>query len=624
MTILWSRLVLWGVFTLTFTRTNCTTRRRRLASSAYPIPGFNATYDYIVIGGGTAGLPVAARLAESGASVAVVEAGGFYEVDNGNYSIIPWYAVTMPLLSDAPDYARQPLMDWDLLTVPQVSARGQTAHYPAGKTLGGSSAHNTLAYIRIPKGTHQRWADGVGDEVYEWENMLRYYRRSCTLHAPDWGKRKMPNASFEFDGSICDSDPKGKGGRGEGPIQVSWSNWVDPATTWLARGIQSVIPMSKEGFNSGKTEGTSAWSSCTVNPKWAERSSATEYLKGAIEDTEIMVYHHTQALRIGFDGGKKADSVRVSTQGLEYTLTAGKEVILSAGVFHSPQLLMVSGIGPKSVLSSHGIPVIADLPGVGQGMQDQVVSQVSWGLGTIPTTSGLIRNPANREKILRQYLDHGEGPLTFAAGGYISFEKVPSSLRAGLSQRTRDLLDTALSPDWPEVEYIGNAVVNFTTGETTGIIGIILLHPFSRGKVTISSANISDPPVIDPGWLTDPADGEILITAIKRARQFWNTSALTSVKTGPELQPGAQVVSDADLLRYIKNACTTIWHASGTCRMGKNSSDGAVVDSKGRVFGVSGLRVVDASVLPFALPTHPTSVIYALAEKIAEDIILGR
>jgi choline dehydrogenase len=281
-------------------------------------------------------LAIANRLAQT-ASVAVIEAGGFYEIDNGNQSVVPYYALNMAVLTQTEDYAKNPLVDWDLLTVPQVNAGNRRIHYARGKTLGGSSALNTMAYLRGTKGFHHRWATLVGDASYEFDALLPYFKKSATLTPPNFIKRATPNATFLYDPLAFSLLPNG-------PLQVSWANWVDPTATWLAKALQATgIALNNIGLNSGILSG-GAWSTTTIDPAHATRSSSqTSYLEDAIPNTGLMVYPHTQATKILFNAAKKATGVTVNTAGLTYTLSANKEVILSAGVFHSPQLLMVSG-----------------------------------------------------------------------------------------------------------------------------------------------------------------------------------------------------------------------------------------------------------------------------------------
>lgn len=246
----------------------------------------------------------------------------------------------MPFLATTEDYPHQPLMDWDLLSTPQPSAGNRRIHYAQGKTLGGSSAINTMAYHRGTVGSYQRWADAVGDQSYTFDKILPYFKRSCTLTPPNLKKRNAPNATVLYDPSAFDNSLKG-------PLQVSWGNWVDPTQSWLARSLQAIgQTLNPSGFSSGKVDG-GAWIPSTIDPKDATRSSSeSSYLRSAFERKEpgLTVHLHTQATKILFDKDKKATGVAVTYDGRDYVISAKKEVILSAGVFHSPQLLMLSGM----------------------------------------------------------------------------------------------------------------------------------------------------------------------------------------------------------------------------------------------------------------------------------------
>ncbi|KAF2131229.1 GMC oxidoreductase [Dothidotthia symphoricarpi CBS 119687] len=581
------------------------------------IPG-NAAYDYVVIGGGTAGLAIASRLSAY-ASVAVIEAGGLYEVDNGNQSVIPYYGLVMPILGITEDYPQNSLIDWDLLSTPQASAGGRRIHYAQGKTLGGSSAINTGAYHRGTVGSYQRWADLVGDQSFTFDRILPYFKRTATLTPPNLKKRNAPNATVLY-------DPKAFDNSLNGPVQISWANWVDPAQSWFARALQAVgMTLSPNGLSSGKVDG-GAWVPTTIDPKDATRSSSkTSYLQSALQNkrARIAVYLRSQASKIIFDKKKRATGVAVSFGGLDFVISAKKEVILSAGVFHSPQILQLSvGIGPASTLRSYSIDVVSDLSGVGQNLWDQIFFNVLRGV-SVPNTGTYLATPAQQAFAVQQYLSDAAGPYS-SAGGYLSFEKLPAQSRAAFSPRTSELLSNFPS-DWPEIEYIASGFPGgFLNLTTVGAISATLLTPTSRGNVTIRSASIADAPVINLGWLTDPADGEVLVAAFKRVRDAWNSTAIAGIVVGPEITPGDAVTTDAQILEYIRSSASPIWHASSTCAMGKAGEAGAVVDSKARVFGVKRLRVVDNSIIPFSLPGHPTSSVYMLAEKIAEDILKGK
>ncbi|ESZ93964.1 hypothetical protein SBOR_5667 [Sclerotinia borealis F-4128] len=585
------------------------TSRGRMPSSGFGIPGVDASYDYVVIGGGTAGITIASRLAENpSVSVAIVEAGGFYEVDNGNFSVVPGLALSAPFLGTAVPFQPQPLVDWGLVSTVQAGAGGRQIHYAQGKNLGGGSALNSMAFHRATNGTYQRWADIVGDESYTFANLLPYFMKSVHLTPPNKAKRNTHNATTLYDPSVFS--------RSGGPLQVSWSNWVDPPFTWFQQAFKAIgLPISPVNFNSGILSGFAAWIPSTISPSDATRSSSqTSFLTQSIEYPNLVVYTQTKATRILFNG-TVASGVSVSTQGVNFTLSAKKEVILSAGVFHSPQLLMLSGIGPNETLSQYNISVISDLSGVGQNLWDQIIFPVVHAMD-IPTSAQLITEPQYSQKTLRQYLKHKAGPLS-AENGFIAFEKIPESLRSNFTAAA--LSDLASFPsDWPEVEYVSNS------GVGVGYLLATLAASVSRGHVTMSSADASVPPVINLGWLSDPnnTDAQVAVAAVKRIRKAW--ASISAITTGLELVPGPSVASDVEILAYIRDSTSTIYHAAATCSMGKLGAPGAVVDSKARVFGVQGLRVVDNSVAPFAVPGHPQSTVYMLAEKIADVILKGK
>lgn len=496
-------------------------------------------------------------------------------------------------------------MDWGYVSVPQTSAGGRQIHYAQGKTLGGSSAINNMGYHRGTRGAYQKWADVVGDKSYRYENIEKFFKRS-SLHAPDFKKRDAPNATFKHDADAYDNAQWG-------PLHVSWAQWVDPTITWLAKAIQSLsLPQSEEGHSSGILSGKGSYVTATVDPRNATRSSSRSYMDTVGTPAGLQVYHHTRATKILFHG-KRATGVEVVTNGTKYTLTARKEVVLSAGAFGSPHLLMISGIGPSTALNKYNIPIVADLPGVGQNMWDQTFFTV---INAVTTPSGPQQVILEPEKSKQQYHNQQWGPLS-SISAYIAFEKIPDALRATFSAATKSALHW-FPEDWPEVEYIA-ATAAAPDGTTLGILGGCLTAPVSRGNVTIQSADPFIPPVIDVGWFTNAADGEVAVAAVKRLREAWK--AISDIKVGAELVPGDAVQTDAEILEVLKNTIAPIWHAGATCAMGRKGDHGAVVDSKAKVFAVEGLRVVDASAFPFMVPGHPQATVYMLAEKIAADII---
>ncbi|KAI4195661.1 MAG: hypothetical protein LQ350_007069 [Teloschistes chrysophthalmus] len=477
---------------------------------------------------------------------------------------------------------------------------------------------------RGTNGSYQQWAEEVQDDSYLYQNFLPYFQRSCHLTPPDPAKRFPTNGSVDYDPAAFDNSIGG-------PLQVSWANWAIPIGTWAKLAFAKAGIQPIKGFNSGNLLGSS-WVAQTLNPTNAHRSSSqTSYLDQAIQNTSIVVYTQTLGQKILFDENKTANGVSVKTAGVTYTVRARKEVILSAGVFQSPQLLMVSGVGPAETLQKHNISIISNLPGVGQNLWDQPYWGVSFRVN-VDTSSRLSKDPMYAAQAAKDYLTNQTGPLTSLAG-FLGFEKLPSSYRQGLTNTTQAKLTTSFPADWPEVEYLtesgfGGDHKNSTASEPHdqyeyATISAALITPFSRGNVTISSPDAADPPVINPNWLTDPADAEIAIASLKRVREIWGYMNGTTI--GPEYYPGtANVSTDAEILSYIRETMVPIWHAASTCKMGRANDSMAVIDSRARVFGVKGLRVVDASSFPFLTPGHPQASIYALAEKIADDILMGQ
>ena len=288
---------------------------------------------------------------------------------------------------------------------------------------------------------------------------------------------------------------------------------------------------------------------------------------------------------------------------------------------------MVSGIGPASTLNGNNIPVCVDRPGVGQNMWDNTFSGPTYPVNVV--THNSLANEAMIGAAVQEYNSQRTGILTNGGGDFLAFEKLPEG---SLSASTRSELNNAYGSDWPDVEYLtvdayfGDQELpppSNTIGQNFVALLPGLTAPFSRGNVTIVSNDTTVNPVVSPNWLEDPRDREVLIAAFRRAREVWATQSMKDVIIGPEAFPGADVVSDSDILSAIERSAQTIWHASATNKMGKTDDPMAVVDSRAKVIGVQGLRVVDASAFPFLPPGQPMSMVYALAEKIADHILKG-
>ena len=481
-----------------------------------------------------------------------------------------------------------------------------------------------MNYNRATVGTMQMWADAVHDLSYTWDNFLPYYKRSVNYTEPDMSTR----ASNSTVPTLQSRNETG------GPLQISFPHWATPIASWAQLALRQLGVSDVASLIEGQLIG-SQYSPLTLNPVDQSRSSSqTSFQVAALESgrQNLKIFTHTLAKQVLFDQNKTATGVVVKSgpSPVEYVLSAKEEVILSAGAFQSPQLLMVSGIGPLAQLTAHNICVIADRPGVGQNMWDHVV--LSIGRQVDVTTYGQLMNSTLATEAEVAYLN-GTGILTNDQSDYLGWEKLPSSYRTSFTAST--FQDLARFPeDWPEIEYeISSAPFGtppFSTPDNpidVGYIQPILIAPLSRGNVTISSADMSDPPVINPNWLTHPTDQQVAVATLKRAREIWNTTAISPILVGDELSPGQDLPvgsSDEQILQYLQKNIGFNWHASCTCKMGRVDDPMAVVDSKARVIGVNSLRVVDASSFALLPPGHPQSMVYALAEKIAEDILERR
>ncbi|KAL4902786.1 hypothetical protein BDW74DRAFT_169358 [Aspergillus multicolor] len=566
------------------------------------------TFDYVVVGGGTAGVTLAVRLAEASHSVALIEAGTYYE-DSWSLAAIPG-ADVIPVGSD-PDAKFG--ADWGFVTTPQEGADGREIHFARGKCLGGSPTRESL----------DLWAETVNDSSYSFENSLPFYKRTVNFTAPDTTSR-TENASVQYNADSF--EPAG------GPLKVSYSGFVQAFSTWMARGMKA-IGLSETDFNSGELAGYQYCASTIKSDDKTRSSSQAAFIpKGKKLPKNLTIRTQHLAKRILFDEQKNAVGVEVADGfGFRKNITASKEVIVSAGAFQSPQLLMVSGVGPAEQLTEHDIEVVSDLQGVGQNMWDHPFFALTYRV-SVETFTRLANDLLYLATTFLDYTTKHTGPLTNPVADFIAFEKIPDAHREEFSAETERGL-AEFPTDWPEVEYMSGAgyVGSFSglmntqpkDGYQYGSILGILITPTSRGNITLASADTSDPPPINPNWLTTQSDQEAALAIFKRIRQIFASKAMEPVVIGDEYYPGNGTQSDEEILQFIKQNVMTLWHPSATCKMGTSQDPGAVVDSKARVFGVNGLRVVDASAFPFLPPGHPQSTVYMLAEKIADDIIRG-
>ncbi|CAO1606114.1 hypothetical protein XANCAGTX0491_009614 [Xanthoria calcicola] len=570
-----------------------------LLGSHFGIPGRDAEYDYVVIGGGTAGLVIAHRLAQnSTVSVAVIEAGDFYEFSNGNYSEVPAYASYFT--GDDPAQ-KNPYLDWYHYTEPQPQLNNRRSLYDSGKVIGGTSGRNFLWQVRTSlqrkilktsRGSRdalRRWAEEVGDESYQFDNLLPFYQRSAQFSLPNNDQRPK-NATASYNSS--DWSPRG------GPMHVGYSSWVNPMSSWL---VAAFTDLGLKGLPSLLSGNLLGWSWLTVNVNPAQiRSSSEEFLREALtESPNLVVYKNTLAKQIIFkDGQATAVKVVASTSG--YKISARREIILSAGVMRSPQLLMVSGVGPSNLLASLGIDVVADRPGVGQNMWDVVSVGPTYSVNVVTHSS--LADPDFLASAVEQYNNNRSGILTNLGGDLAGFEKFTDGT---LDRTTYQSLKDQFPGDWPHIVYLvldsyfgsgsGNIPADLDITKQYAAASVGLVATFSRGNVSINSSDTANNPVISPNWLSDPRDLDMAVAAFLRARQLFNASGIRPIVTG-EIYPGGNQSTRAEIIELVRQSANTIYNAVGTNKMGRRNDSLAVVDSAARVIGVNALaeKIADA------------------------------
>lgn len=580
-------------------------------SQAHPCQ--SASFDYVIVGGGTAGLTLANRLTETpGVTVAVIEAGTFPEKVVSNLAAVPAYAgniealatsntsvgwgfqTTPQLVRDFSADASSKVWKCGLLNIAVGSRRcrcqlrasqvGVYSHTPTphdsfqtdisalNLQLGGCSVINDMAYSRGSKGAFQLWADTVGDQSYTWDGVLPYYKKNMRFTPPNAATR-FANATPSYDATYTAQ---------RGPLDIAYPAYAESWSTWVARALTAAGVPQVGAFISGTLNGAT-YQLLTVDPRTGHRASSdTAYLRPVLGRNNLVVLTETLAERVLFDSGKTATGISVSSAkcAATFTVTAKKEVILSAGVIQSPQLLMVSGVGPSAVLARYNITVVADRPGVGQGLLDHILIPLTWQVNL--ATPDVVSAAA-----VQAFDTTASGPLTNPGGDFAALAKIPDVFRTNWSASTVAALD-ALPADWPEVEYLVRpfAVSPGTVpGKSYASIFLVLQAPQSVGNVTIASGSMRDAPVIDPNWLTAQADLDVLMSAFRRTRTVAALPVLTGI-VGDEFLPGPHVQTDEQILEYFRLAGTSIHHGHATCKMGKHGDVNAVVGPTGKVYGV--------------------------------------
>jgi choline dehydrogenase-like flavoprotein len=594
-----------------------------------------AEYDYIVVGGGTAGLALATRLSESGKyRVGVLEAG--------------ISGLGVPIIDIPGDYGADigTIYDWNYTTTPGSGANAAvpSIDWPRGKVLGGSSALNFLVWDRASSVEYDAW-ENLGNKGWNWKSMYHYIRKAEHYHAPS-----------DQVASLYGINPSASDFGSSGPVQVSFAKYVSKVSQlWLPALNSLGIPTNNHPL-AGNNIGASQQPS-DINPTNTTRSySAAAYLfpNAARENLAVLTGAHVQ--NINWSANKKGSNVVATgvtfiSGGKEYTVGANKEIIISCGSVNTPQILELSGIGAKATLDGAGVRQVVDLPSVGENLQDHMFTVAVWERkDNGPTRDTLSFNATFAEQQAELYASNSDDPAS------ILDETAPNiayiSLSTLVGQSTADELiaeaaayaDASTAPykktlqqqvaflkQYPEIvgqmELIGSdgsagpssSGFSPAPNKTYATFYSAQQHLLSRGSIHINSSKASDYPVITPNYFSVPFDIKVATAGTAYIRKLAATSQYASI-LGTEVVPG----QGADLQNYT----TTIgfgseYHPIGTASM-LPRGDGGVVDSSLRVYGTSNVRVVDASIIPIHISAHTQGTVYGIAEKAADIILSGQ
>ena len=531
------------------------------------------TYDYVIVGAGSAGCVLANRLsADPDVSVLLLEAGS-----RDNYI---WLHIPVGYL-----YCMgNPRTDWGFKTEAEPGLNGRALDYPRGRVLGGCSAINGMIYMRGQARDYDQWRQ-LGNAGWGWDDVLPYFLKS------------------EDQAALPADDVHAEGG--EWRVEKQRLSW-EVLDAFREAAAQAGIPKTDD-FNRGNNEGCGYFQ---VNQRTGIRvSTAKAFLKPARKRPNLTVLTEAEAERIRFDG-KRVVGLDLRHYGAPATVDVAGELILSAGSVGSPALLELSGVGAPDILREHGIAVAHALPGVGENLQDHLQVRCAFKVHGVETLNERANSLLGKLGIGLEYLLRQSGPMSMA----------PSQLGAFVKS------DPAL--DTPNLQYHVQPLTLDRFGEPLHpfpafTASVCNLRPESRGTIHIRSAQPGDKPVIKPNYLSTPGDRAVAVKAIRLTREIVSKPAMAKYRP-EEFKPGPHIASDEELAVEAGNIATTIFHPIGTAKMGGANDPTAVVDERLRVHGIGGLRVVDASVMPTITSGNTNSPVIMIAEKAADMICEDR
>ena len=532
---------------------------------------FDHEADVVIVGAGSAGCVLANRLsADPSLRVLLLEAGG--------RDLNPWIHVPVGYFRTMGD----PALDWCYMTEPDPGLNGRRLPWPRGKVLGGSSSLNGLLYVRGQPHDYDRWQQ-MGNAGWGWDQVLPYFRRA----------EDQERGEDEFHGV-------------GGPLSVSNARLSRPiCDAWVVAAQNAGYPFNPD-YNGATQEGVGYFQLTARNGRRC--SSAVAYLNSVRKRPNLQIITRAMTTRILFEGRRAIGVAWRGADGGEWSARARARVVLSAGAIGSPQILMLSGIGPAEHLRQMGIAPLVDAPGVGRNLQDHLQARLVFRTRR-PTLNDEVRNPVDKLRIGLRYILSRKGPMAMAA-----------SLATGFLRTTPDM-------ETPDIQFHiqpwsadspSEGVHSFSAFTAS----VCQLRPESRGHLELRSPDPVRAPIIHPNYLATPTDCRTIVEAVRIARRIAEHAPLRD-EILAEYRPGPQVDNsdDAALLDWVRNSATTIYHPTGTCKMGAKGDSMAVLDPRLRVRGIDGLSVADCSIMPEIVSGNTNAPAIMIGEK-ASDMVL--